>query len=771
MSNQYTYPYKDLLPDLIDAIFSTLLLLSLSEEEQQQKIKEENKDNIDHLINSYFFAISKKFGKEGENRHLTGHRKSGIEPIYSGSNKKHTNKNQSRIGALVKNIYQESQSTRVSAEAEILPSPLFIASKILTAPYMQESSAYALFAVRSYLFEQLKLLPDFGYTVTGFEKINMVDIKFALNTINTYTTGNDPFPQPKNKNSQYFLYHFLLALGYIHLRFADNKKRKQYCRSKQLFADKKSYYENKANKFVANFPNPANIHNLIWGNPVPIKGGDTVFMGGIKTNEENNLVIGIHGAPGVGKTTLCLAYAVSMAPLGVKTFFLSNEEGERSLNSRAIDLVSENLKRLSFFPKLEEINSWFACAKLDETKLLQAYIEKLKQERVGQKCVPSSNSPPKPPNIIVIDGIHQYFPNTKENTYPLYDFIKDCRSLNVIVVLTVSQKWDNGNTLDHLLDVVIDLNYDKTSDLGIKPQRLFTLHKTRGQISRGGTHLLHLSSNNGVKIVPQIPSQLDLKSHFEPRLAQTDIEIKVFKESKKILCRGSHILIYGQGSGGKAGLALRIALSPENTRGTGVSEQNKRALIISFLYPEKYYKDLEKIITQDLKNSSKNVLTKIEVECLYPGYLSPEDLYSKIMSRVEQAELEGTPYDAVIIDGLHNITLQFPRISNYDHFWALLYSALRRRDLTVISTHTYFVIGNPASQDLYPTVSISDDDIKPLLHAIVQAADIIIQVKKLENESDVFQLDFIETVFDKPQSSMSWHRKLCSFNLQGELNV
>ncbi len=48
------------------------------------------------------------------------------------------------------------------------------------------------------------------------------------------------------------------------------------------------------------------------------------------------------------------------------------------------------------------------------------------------------------------------------------------------------------------------------------------------------------------------------------------------------------------------------------------------------------------------------------------------------------------PYTGVLIDGMHNVFVQFPVLENEVNFWPQLYNMLRRRPLTVVTTHTEF---------------------------------------------------------------------------------
>jgi hypothetical protein len=113
-----------------------------------------------------------------------------------------------------------------------------------------------------------------------------------------------------------------------------------------------------------------------------------------------------------------------------------------------------------------------------------------------------------------------------------------------------------------------------------------------------------------------------------------------------------------------------------------------------------------------------------EVLHFYPGYLNPEDMASKIMRRLDAAELEGAPFNGVMIDGIHNVFLQFPRLESREMVWPMVYDLLRRRDLTVVTTHTNITVHE--SGDPEEDYDLNIRKARPLLHAILQGADFFI---------------------------------------------
>ena len=80
----------------------------------------------------------------------------------------------------------------------------------------------------------------------------------------------------------------------------------------------------------------------------------------------------------------------------------------------------------------------------------------------------------------------------------------------------------------------------------------------------------------------------------------------------------------------------------------------------------------------------------------------------------------------VVIDGIHNVFLQFPEIEKYGLFWPQLYSALRSRKVTTISTHTTLALPYQTSQQ--NAAKVDDNRSEPLRHALVQKTDFQFEV-------------------------------------------
>lgn len=243
------------------------------------------------------------------------------------------------------------------------------------------------------------------------------------------------------------------------------------------------------------------------------------------------------------------------------------------------------------------------------------------------------------------------------------------------------------------------------------------------------------------------------------------------------------ILVVGHGSSGKAGFGLYIlhrrwfdttmlvndrqrrlpmarALADLPKSKQVIAEANlpvrseaqyleTRVLVISFLYQQTYYDELTNKLSRRRTKTDRpgggydNVEALEPMEFaplpdrlwtdtieLYPGMLSVEDFVAKIEKRLAAAERSGFPYTGVLVDGLHNVFVQFPQLEKDSAFWGMFYNVLRRRRVTVVTTHTEFAIN---AQGLNPErrrpLSMSYDfdqaerKIAPLLSALISGAD------------------------------------------------
>jgi len=163
----------------------------------------------------------------------------------------------------------------------------------------------------------------------------------------------------------------------------------------------------------------------------------------------------------------------------------------------------------------------------------------------------------------------------------------------------------------------------------------------------------------------------------------------------------------------------------------------EKVLVISFLYPEEYYKNLLDRLTSiaELENDnlSRSYEPEISVVHLYPGHLKPDVLFNRIFWAIRAAELAGDKFTSVVIDGIHNVFLQFPEIEKQTLFWPQLFNMLRTMDMSVITTHTMLSVrevikGGHRSAAEVSYRFVDDNRSGPLRHALVNQTDFRIEV-------------------------------------------
>jgi len=700
-----------------------------------------------------------------------------------------------RISALIRAAVQRSRISSPSGSGELLPSPLHILHKYLTVPEEPASQAYAFLTLRTYLFKILKVCPSGQPYPSDYTRLSYREIEDAIGAINTHVEGRDNIPLGTIA-ARNLVCHLLAMKGLLHLRFGTLRSREtvdpkesrlSYCRNSIVAPD--DGYEFRAAEDVANLPEVGEIINELWGLPLPIRGADTVFFGGLKFSSEGGLVASITGAPGSGKTSVALALAVALSPLGAITYFLTSEEAPEDLNARLATVTPSYLSQLSILPARQE--DWFHSDRVTFAGRgvradLQKIIADIQEAVQGQADVVDREFPLPCPLVIVLDGLQNFFYNADEE-YSIHDLVDDARKWGALVVFTSALESDPLGDLDYLAEVVLRLEYRHTDSVEDKPVRIFLLRKTRLQISRPGAHVCHLSGIEGFRICPQLPSQLDRRGIFRQRLPDPRGLIQLFnrpflyEDLRRIrpdrlriasrsgppvldnrsprhlaLRRWSNILLHGRGSSGKSGLGMKMLLAPVFPTGLELKTfPSHRVLVVSFLYPQSYYTGLRdgllRLFRYEYPELSPPIRRRLEIEVLHflPGFLNPEDLVEKVESMLERGELEGYPFDGILLDGLHNVFLQFPRLAQNSMVWPMLYGLLRTRDLTVVSTHTTFNITSSAGSS--KDTEFVFDEARPLLHALVQAADYYFEIEtpeapELKDSKEDFEIKIIASI-------------------------
>jgi hypothetical protein len=226
------------------------------------------------------------------------------------------------------------------------------------------------------------------------------------------------------------------------------------------------------------------------------------------------------------------------------------------------------------------------------------------------------------------------------------------------------------------------------------------------------------------------------------------------------------------------------------------SGHDHRILVISFLYPKQYYEELlnrlNRIVAHEYERSMDLAVPASELNVLhfYAGYLNPEDLFNSITRKLDEADWEGKPFTGILLDGLHNVFLQFPRLERNSMVWPMLYDLLRRRDVTVVTTDTTIDL-DYGGRGVAVDADLTMRQAKPLLHAIIQAADFFFDISSSRREEgagrtqgkekgDISERDGIQIIVrsavgqERPVRNLFWHReKLVVYEapLQRELGL
>lgn len=689
---------------------------------------------------------------------------------------------QTRISGLIRNSFR---GTRYAGAEISIPSPLRIVHDFLTDPDMPGTRAYVLLTLRNLIFETVGAFPR----MHGNEKIQNVfsvkDVEAAMGRVWTavrprfQSKGYNPFSPEGDWPVDAVVRHILALKGFIYLRFSDVSVCLEYLETGG-FGNSLPFQCQKA-PFVKTLPALGEIVNELWGLPLPIRGADTVFRGGLKFSETGGLVMALHGGPGAGKTSVALAFGAYLAPFGIKTLFVTAEEDAADLMARMEGLVPDGMSRLAFFPP--DLTQWveFHKPKIDAddpaaAARLTEGIRTLAGDMGKASPEPAANVAPVPCEaVVVLDGIHDFFAcsgDGDQSLRALYKLVEACRQLKALVILTTGDEWKENPRLDYLVDVAIRLSHKSMDEYGTKPDRRLMLTKARHQLCANGVHGLQIAGHKGVRFSPQINYQLEKRSAWETLLPDNNIVKNVLRNSAQLIPRndesmptrhmqfsnstqsvniysGAHLFINGRGSGGKAALALKLAMAPAFEKsGANFSyvKRKENILIVSFLYPEEYYRTIfsrllrqhsfeYRVFSDALQSRSSSEGGEsgdgdggahLRVIHFYPGHLRPNDLFNRVEWELDAAALRGNPYTSIIIDGIHNVFIQFPEIEKYSLLWPQLYNSLRSRPITVITTHTTLMV--PDAADLELNVNIDDRRSEPLRHALVQKTDFQFEV-------------------------------------------
>jgi len=722
----------------------------------------------------------------------------------------------------IKNRLYRKRATRSKAGPPVwIYSPLYFVRLLLTSPDFPASDAIAHAAIRAYIFEEALRFEDEWATELAWssrmalrtkkggaengkadnaflrirEIIRFDRIEDSLQKLENYSRNRDTLPL--KDATDFVVSHLLASRGLLTMRFdaPDFARKSDDTKPSISFVDflqggslvpSKGVYQFDLPKEIRQIPSASRLVNELDGLPIAMPGADLVFQGGLRFTTDTGVVARMYGPAGIGKTSVALAIAASLAPIGTQTIYLSCEERSDDLHHRIRTLVPLFIKRTQSYSPPEE---WFTAAHVSGT-----FEEKRDQvtrflddtiTRYGDRLPQPENCPPGlMPLLIVLDGVHEMFPTGAESdgSIELRKLVERCQRTGALVLaLSAETPRTDLAEFDYLVDLVAHLEYAPAEGQMDPTVRLFNLEKSRRQLSRGGAHVLDLGAReHGVRIVPQINAHLsenrtwgwvDPNPHrtvdfLLARAAFVPSETQEVDTPLVEINDRSQILVMGRGSSGKSLFGLRVLASSligdtrlrefqersrrRNEPPTFFAEQAKgrdaepaddwfedpdpsrrRVLVLSFLYQRDFYigelRRKQRYWIEDSILRDPPGRVDLDVEHFSPGYLRPEALMDIVSERIEAAILSGQPYHGVLIDGIHNVFLQFPYLEASEIIWPALFELLRVRGLAVVTTHTHFDLAEYGTMMMHD-LQASRRRVAPLLHALVQSSDYVIKI-------------------------------------------
>jgi KaiC/GvpD/RAD55 family RecA-like ATPase len=464
------------------------------------------------------------------------------------------------------------------------------------------------------------------------------------------------------------------------------------------------------------------------------------------------LVTLIAGPPGSGKTSLCLSITSRMAELGSIVRYVSTEEESHTLEAKRTTVAEPSAELLwpDVAPLGQTLGNWMVMSGKD-FKSLATLAEQIKSDLSHVSRL--SSKPPEPhesgvylvfPRVVVIDSMTALLQVSQKGTKAsgrreLGRILNELRRMGICVFLVGALQDCDDEGLAYLVDNVFILDIDATTSAR-HPIRTITIRKTRLQSSSRGAHVFHLTARDGcsvgpslhgvlrsLKVRPLIDSDPSNRAVLWSRDTGAPAQLALSFSDKSVsgapttwpsdgnglltLRARSQILIYGRGSSGKARLAMTIALEPRHPmnddwgpyvvrhseRRLGDFERGflrkARILVISFLYGKDYYEGIAKdVFRLRFSETGLNVEEHTTVLEFYPGYVDPETLVARVRRQIRSAHLEGRPFTAVVLDGAHNLLVQFPFLEREPLLWPTLYRLFRSEGIDTVTTFTFFKV-------------------------------------------------------------------------------
>ncbi|OAN82394.1 hypothetical protein A8B78_08030 [Jannaschia sp. EhC01] len=400
-------------------------------------------------------------------------------------------------------------------------------------------------------------------------------------------------------------------------------------------------------------------------------------------------------------------------------------------------------------------------------------------ERLAKKVGPRTGAAQFARLLVVIDGIHNYLEADQQKS--IRNLIEECRSTNTHVLISSSDEWAISQGMEYFVDNFIRLGSTTIQEPMPHVERKIQLVKTRHQSSIIGEHRMQFKDEGDLSFTPNFSAILKAQSKTKALAPDTKIYSRPFlleadgreARRRRSLLTLKHYdrsmtLVYGRGSSNKTSLCLRLLCAPNEQ----VENGPRRVLVVSFLATDSYYQKkrlsyLEKlelnvrkrIARTSLKKDFKDVTGEeisaeigesldVEVDTLQftPGMITAEEVYSDVAARISHFNISQNRYSGILIDGMHNVFVQFPQIESHPELWSALMNLTRRVGIKSVWTFTDFEVWGAKT---LTTVDYESARQKPLLTALSQSIDYGLAVVPMSQVGDqnrsTIQPDLFET--------------------------
>lgn len=488
---------------------------------------------------------------------------------------------------------------------------------------------------------------------------------------------------------------------------------------------------------VKELPSIAELANWVFGIPLAISGLNELINGGLRQGVGEGTVTLIRGGAGTGKTTLSISIQRAVEAIGIPTVFLSTEESKPAIEARresVLNLAQKSHSAYSSDSAAHKIVTTVSISEQSELEGPSPGIFKMVGEVAKQlslKDLPTTGASQFARLLLVIDGVHNYIREDEQKD--IRELIKLCRSTNTHVLITSSDGWAMSEGMEYFVDNYLRLTSETESEPMPFVRRQLSILKTRHQSSLIGDHWMQFQVEGDLLFTPNFSETL--RSHAKVRAALPDKKTwsLPFSLEADLHHRGgtntglvglkhfdrSVSLIYGRGSASKTALSMRLLGMP-NVVGRN---SRKRLLVLSFLAPDQYYREHADSFNRRLKASSGwDGASSVSVDTLFftPGMVTPEEVYAQVSDRLLNFEIKQSGYSGFIIDGLHNVFVQFPLLEQHPELWSALLNLVRRVGVKTVLTFTDFEVWGASTLS---TVDYENVRSKPLLIALSQSID------------------------------------------------